>query len=188
MIHVSEKLLGNGSYWPRGALLGLATGDALGTTWNSSRRARSGESLTWWAAARLTRPCPAAEMTSRQPRRSETLTTKRRYRDFSKTLRHKLGRNRALNNRGDRGDQEFLSDNELHPGGRKPSGYGAENQEVCLTFRPRFKRILLDSTRRLPEYVAQNRPISDREANIRFTCTVRRKSTCGPNQTNFSGG
>ena len=32
---------------------------------------------------------------------------------------------------------------------------GAENQEVYLTFSPRFERIWLESKRRLPEYVAQ---------------------------------
>jgi hypothetical protein len=32
---------------------------------------------------------------------------------------------------------------------------GAENQEVYLTFSPRFERIWLESKRCLPEYVAQ---------------------------------
>jgi plasmid replication initiation protein len=31
----------------------------------------------------------------------------------------------------------------------------AENQEVYLTFSPRFERIWLESKKRLPEYVAQ---------------------------------
>jgi hypothetical protein len=32
---------------------------------------------------------------------------------------------------------------------------GAENQEVYLTFSPRFERIWLESKKRLPEYVAE---------------------------------
>jgi hypothetical protein len=32
---------------------------------------------------------------------------------------------------------------------------GAENQEVYLTFSPRFERIWLESKRRLPEYLAE---------------------------------
>jgi hypothetical protein len=33
---------------------------------------------------------------------------------------------------------------------------GAEDQEVYLTFSPRFERIWLESEKRLPEYLAQN--------------------------------
>jgi plasmid replication initiation protein len=33
---------------------------------------------------------------------------------------------------------------------------GAENQEVYLTFSPRFERIWLETKKRLPEYLAQN--------------------------------
>jgi Initiator Replication protein len=56
---------------------------------------------------------------------------------------------------GDRGDQGYRSDNELHAVGGSRASEGAENQEVYLTFSPRFERIWLESKKRLMEYVAQ---------------------------------
>jgi hypothetical protein len=43
---------------------------------------------------------------------------------------------------------------------------GAENQEVYLTFSPLFERIWLETKKRLPDYVAINRQMSDSEVSI----------------------
>ena len=54
---------------------------------------------------------------------------------------------------------------------------GADNQEVYLTFSPRFERIWLESKKRLPEYVSRNRPTWACGANMHSDFMVGPKST-----------
>jgi hypothetical protein len=65
---------------------------------------------------------------------------------------------------------------------------GTENQEVCVTFSPQFERIWLESKRRLPEYVSENRPVSYSGANIRFAFMIGQKAPRGQNRDRFGGG
>jgi hypothetical protein len=52
---------------------------------------------------------------------------------------------------------------------------GAEDQEVCLTFSPRFEHIWLESKKRLMGYLSQKPANIGLRINTLFACTVGRK-------------